>query len=195
MTDPMRDPSLAAAAADVQTVTPDGTPVARTIAGVRTHAPVVHVDHRGRVFELYPGQDAYWQDPIVYCYAWTIRPGMVKGWGLHERKMDRYTLLAGEGIVFLYDARTDSPTHGLVQRIPLVESGIRQLSIPPGVWHLTMNVGEREFVAVNHPTTTYNHVRPDRYLLPWDTDAIPVRLRDFFPVQSLGAHGDPCRHP
>jgi len=189
------DPSIAAAARDIQTVTPDGVPVARTIDGVRTQAPVVHVDHRGRVFEVFPGLDAYWQEPIVYCYAWTIRPGTMKGWGLHERKADRYTLLAGETLLFLYDARSGSPTQGLVQRIPLTESGIRQVTIPVGVWHLTMNIGEREAFLVNHPTAVYEHAAPDRYLLPWDTETIPVRLRDFFPIQALGAYGDPCRHP
>lgn len=189
------DPTRAAALRDVQTVTSAGLPVARTIEGVRTHAPTVHVDHRGRVFELFPGLNDYWQEPLVYCYAWSIRVGTMKGWGLHEGKSDRYTLISGEALLFLFDARAGSPTHGLVQRLALTESGIRQVTIPVGVWHLTMNVGEREAFLVNHPTAAYDHAAPDRLLLPWNTETIPVRLRDFFPIQLVGAQDDPCRHP
>lgn len=189
------DPTRAAARRDVQTVTAAGEPVARTIDGVRTHAPVVHVDHRGRLHEIYGGEDDYWREPLVYCYLWSIRAGTAKGWGLHEGKSDRYTLIGGEMLTVLYDAREGSPTHGLVQRVVLTESGLRQVTIPSGVWHLNLNLAERETFLINHPTAVYDHAAPDRLLLPWDTDAIPVRIRDLFPIGLLGVTDDPCRHP
>lgn len=182
--EPLFDGSHAAAARDQSTVTKDGTAIVTVIDGVRTRKPPVHADHRGRVFEIYQGQSDYWTEPVVYCYAFTIRPGQVKGWGLHERKTDRYTLIAGEVLTILYDPRLESPTHGMVQRVMLTEQGARSLTIPVGVWHMNINVGPHEVFLINHPTDVYHHDRPDRLLLPWDSPEIPVDVAAYFPIQT-----------
>jgi len=184
------DDSCLAAIQDIATVTQDGVALSSSIDGVRTFGPAVHTDHRGRVFEVFPGQSEFWDEDVVYCYAWTVRPGMVKGWGLHLEKCDRYTLINGEMITVLCDARLDSPTHGLVQKVTLSEQGIRQVRIPTGVWHMNVNVGDQEAHLINHPTTPYRHSKPDRMMLPWDTQAIPFDLRTLFPVQ--GKACPPC---
>ena len=137
------DNSYAAATADTATVTKDGRRLESRIDGVRTAASVVHSDHRGRVYEIYAGADDFWSEPIVYCYAFTVRANQVKGWGLHLEKHDRYTLISGELTTVLYDARLESPTHGAVQRVTLSEQGVRRLHIPRGVWHMNINVSER----------------------------------------------------
>ena len=139
------------------------------------------------VFEVFPGRNAFWDEDIVYCYAWTIRPNMVKGWGLHQEKVDRYTLINGEIITVLCDARADSPTHGQVQQVVLSEQGVRQVRIPTGVWHMNVNVCQVEAHLINHPTRPYQHDNPDRLVLPWNTDAIPYDLRTLVPVQA-----NPC---
>lgn len=177
------DDTAAAAERDRATVTPTGRPLGKGIHDVRTQAPVNHVDHRGRVFEVYAGADEFWTDPIVYCYAFTVRDRQIKGWGLHERKDDRYTLLYGEVLTVLYDARTDSPSHGCVQRVHLTGEGKRQLRIPAGVWHLNVNLAPHESYLINHPTQPYDHNNPDRLLLPWDSPAIPVNVLDLLPRQ------------
>ncbi len=181
------DESCRAAIRDIATVTKDGVLLAEGIQGVRTFSPPVHTDHRGRVFEVFPGRNAFWDEDIVYCYAWTIRPNMVKGWGLHQEKVDRYTLINGEIITVLCDARADSPTHGQVQQVVLSEQGVRQVRIPTGVWHMNVNVCQVEAHLINHPTRPYQHDNPDRLVLPWNTDAIPYDLRTLFPVQA-----NPC---
>lgn len=178
------DDSHTAAARDHATVTKDGTAIATMIDGVRIGKPPIHTDHRGRVFEIYQGHGEYWTEPIVYCYAFTVRPGQVKGWGLHERKTDRYTLIAGELLSILYDPRIDSPTHEMVQRVMLTEQGARNLTIPVGVWHMNINVGTHEALLINHPTEVYHHDEPDRLLLPWNTSEIPVDVAAFFPIQA-----------
>lgn len=183
MADLQLDSSVTAGVRDAQTVTPAGVPTDRAIAGVVTHAPVNHVDHRGRVFEIYAGASDFWADPLVYCYTFTIRPGQTKGWGLHLEKEDRYTLIHGEVLTLLYDAREDSPTHGLLQKVTLTDQGVRQLRIPTGVWHMNVNLADHEAFLVNHPTVEYHHEAPDRLTLPWDTDRIPVDLTEYFPVQ------------
>lgn len=177
------DPSVEKAIRDSATVTPTGKSLASQIHGVSTNSPVNHVDHRGRVFEIYPGVSEHWVEPITYCYAFTVRPGQTKGWGLHEKKNDRYTLITGEVMVVLYDARGDSPTHGLVQKVVLTGEGIRQLVIPTGVWHLSICLSEKEAYLINHPTAVYEHGAPDRLLLPWNSKEIPVDLSQFFPIQ------------
>lgn len=177
------DDSVAQALRDEQTVTRDGVSVAPSIDGVKTSAPVNHVDHRGRVFEIFPGESDFWVDPVVYCYAFTIRPMQTKGWGLHLEKDDRYTLIDGEVLTVLYDARLESPTHAQIQKVVLSTQGVRQLLIPTGVWHINVNLGSTEAFMINHPTRVYVHERPDRLMLPWDTSALPVDVAGVFPVQ------------
>ncbi|MBA2560630.1 MAG: hypothetical protein H0V07_12250 [Propionibacteriales bacterium] len=122
------DETVAQAVRDEQTVTAAGVSVAGKIDGVLTFAPVNHVDHRGRVFEIYPGTSEFWHQPVVYCYSFTIRPYQTKGWGLHLEKDDRYTLIRGEMLTVLYDARLDSPTHGIA-----AEGGAQRAGSPPDV--------------------------------------------------------------
>ncbi len=177
------DESVAQALRDEQTVTRSGESVRPAIDGVQTFAPVNHVDHRGRVFEIFPGESDFWVDPVVYCYAFTIRPMQTKGWGLHLEKDDRYTLIDGEMLTLLFDARLDSPTHGVVQKVMLTGQGLRQMLIPAGVWHMNVNVSDREAILINHPTKAYVYGQPDRVTLPWDTSALPVDVAGVFPVQ------------
>ncbi len=186
------DDTVLAALPDIQTVTPTGRSVAAVIDGVMVHAPVNHVDHRGRVFEVFAGESPFWRDPVVYCYAWSIRPGTSKGWGLHQEMDDLYTLISGEALTVLYDARTTSPTHGVVQKVPLSPQGARQLLIPRGVWHCTVNLSVWETFLINHPTHVYRHEEPDRLLLPWDSPAIPVDLAALFPTQGAAGRCGEC---
>lgn len=183
MSSPQQDPSIQAAKRDTATVTPAGELISKVIEGLSTQNPVNHVDNRGRVFEVYSGPSDHWKDPLVYCYTFTVRPNQIKGWGLHEHKDDRYTLISGELLTVLYDARLDSPTRGLVQKVILTPEGTRQLLIPKGVWHMNICLGSQEAFLINHPTHVYEHGKPDRLLLPWNTPEIPVDISEFFPKQ------------
>jgi len=176
-------PSVGASRRDTATVTPSGLPLAPSIAGVVGNAPVNHVDHRGRVFEIYGGETTQWEKPVVYCYCFTVRAGQAKGWSLHEHKDDRYTLISGEVLTHLYDARSNSPTYGLGQQVTLTPEGTRQLLIPAGVWHLSVCLSPTEAFLINHPTRVYDHGAPDRLLLPWNAPEIPVDVGAQFPVQ------------
>lgn len=186
------DPSILAAQKDQQTVDSSGRLVLPTISGVKVNSPVIHSDHRGRLFEVYPGPNEFWSEPIVYCYMWSIRVNQVKGWGLHVEKTDRYTLISGEIMTVLYDARLDSPTHGGVMKVFLSEQGARQLLIPVGVWHMNVNIAETESRLTNHPTQTYQHANPDRLLLDWDAKEIPVDLVRYFPIQGQAVSTRDC---
>src|SRR5262245_46954133 len=94
---------------DKQTVTAAGENVQPLPAGVSFHDITTHVDERGSVCELFDPRWGWHPDPLVFVYMFTVRPGMIKGWGVHKKHEDRYFILFGEMEVVLYDDRPDSP--------------------------------------------------------------------------------------
>lgn len=170
---------------DVATVDKDGRSVAAVIDGVKTRTVPNHVDHRGNVFELWQGDnqtDGFFEDPFVYAYQFSVAPHQIKGWGLHERKVDRYSIISGERHTFLWDDRDGSPTRGVVQRVVLSERASTQLIIPTGAWHLNLNVHATDDARLNNfPTEVYHHHAPDRRLLAWDDPSVPIRIADLLP--------------
>ena len=109
-------------------------------------------------------------------------PRQIKGWARHEVKTDRYCLAFGELLVLLHDGRPDSPTNGCTQVVVLSPRSVRMVRIPAGVWHLLANLGGEEAHVVNYPTERYHHDAPDRFLLPWDSDEIPVDVQGYLPA-------------
>lgn len=178
------DSSVEKAVRDIQTSKRDGTRVEEEIEGVLVNKATTHIDNRGRLFEVWNGSQEFWQDPVVYCYMFSVKASMTKGWGLHLNKIDRYTLICGEIITVLYDPRVSSPTFGKIQKVTLSDQGFRQLVIPQGIWHMNVNIAEKETFLINHPTEIYHHESPDRYLLPLDSSEIPFDVKSLFPTQN-----------
>lgn len=163
---------------DKQTVTPAGDSVEKLPAGVSFHDVTTHVDGRGAVCELFDPRWGWHNDPLVFAYCFTIRPGIIKGWGIHKEHDDRYFILFGEMEVVLYDERPDSATKGLVSKIVLSEFRRRLMNIPAGIWHADRNLGNKDAVVINFPTTQYNHSAPDKFRLPLDTNHIPHKFEN-----------------
>lgn len=170
------DLTLEAATADVQTVTAEGRSTNELIDGVRLRQLPTHVDERGSLMEIFDPRWNWHADPLGYCYCFTVRPGIVKGWGLHKRHEDRYCLLQGEMGLVLFDVRPESSTCGRLSRIALSEYNRCIVNIPPFVWHADHNLGTRDALVVNFPTRLYDHVNPDKYRLPIDTPLIPHKF-------------------
>jgi dTDP-4-dehydrorhamnose 3,5-epimerase len=173
MTKSTLDATLTAAAKDRQTVTADGKLVTQLTEGVKIRELTTHVDERGSVVELFDTRWKYHDDPLVFAYSFTIRPGYVKGWNLHKLHEDRYCVLQGEMEIVLYDLRPESRTHGQICRISLNAYHRRIVNIPRNVWHADHNIGTTDALVVNFPTAPYDHSNPDKYRLPIDTDLIP----------------------
>jgi dTDP-4-dehydrorhamnose 3,5-epimerase len=161
---------------DQPTVAADGTELGGLPHGVRLRDLITHTDDRGTLFELYDPRWGFHEAPLVYSYVATMRPGVTKGWAMHEKHDDRYTLLFGNLEVVMYDAREDSPTHGQVAKVVLAEHRRRLLCIPIGIWHADRNIGDTEAVIVNFPTRAYEHEDPDKFRLPLDTPLIPYEF-------------------
>lgn len=164
--------------ADLQTVTPDGVPVAARIADVVIRPAVTHLDERGEVCEVYsPAWDIH-PEPMVYAYLIGIRPGQVKGWVVHRLQDDRLFSAFGTVKLVLYDDRAESPTHGMLNEMCFGERHRALIVIPKGVYHAVQNVGDVDAALFNLPTQPFDHARPDKYRLPLDTDRIPYRFTD-----------------
>lgn len=174
-------PSVATGSWDQRTTDDDGTAIVGDIDGVVAHRLTVHTDHRGRLFEVHSAALPHFSEPVVHAYVFTVRPSYIKGWGIHLEKDDRYTILTGEVLTVLFDARRASASYGRTAKYVLGPSGHQQLRIPTGVWHASINLGQEEALLLNMPTHPYHHGAPDRITLPWDTPAIPVDLRDLLP--------------
>lgn len=163
---------------DQQTVTPNGESIAKLPFGVSFHDLVTHVDERGEVCELLDPRWGWHKDPIVFVYSFMIRPGMIKGWGLHKKHEDRYCIFFGDLEVVLYDVRPDSPTQGMVSKIILSERRRQLMNIPANIWHADRNIGSKDVLVINFPTIQYDHSSPDKYRLPLDTDQIPYKFEN-----------------
>lgn len=181
----MPNESLEKPTQDSQTVDADGRLIQSLIEGVVVSSPPVYEDHRGVLVEMYRESD-FWSEPFAYAYQTSLRPGIAKGWFQHLKKSDRYHLALGEILLFLYDDRSGSSTRGMVNKLFLSERRQRDVFIPAGLWHLSLNVGQSDAVLINLPTTRYNPESPDRYHLPFDTDQIPVDIRSHFPLANMG---------
>lgn len=159
-----------------QSVTPDGRPLTKLIEGVKLRPAITHPDERGTLTEIYDLRWDFDDEPLVFVYQVTIRPGQHKGWVMHKRHADRSFFSFGAIRVALYDEREGSPTKGMINELVLGEERRALLRIPPGVWHSLKNVGHEDALFINCPTEAYRHDDPDKWLLPSDTDRIPYRL-------------------
>jgi dTDP-4-dehydrorhamnose 3,5-epimerase len=143
----------------------------------------------------------FWAEGYAYAYQTSLRPSTLKGWFAHDHKDDRYHLVVGDIILFLYDDREGSVTEGQVQKVALSELAARQVLIPRGVWHLLLNVGASDAIVVNLPTQPYDHAEPDRGRTDQRGRRPDPKARDNRPARVVGRPGPVnvgfggCRHP
>jgi dTDP-4-dehydrorhamnose 3,5-epimerase len=171
-----------AASADEPTVDAQGRRREAGVEGVRLHMlGPLQADHRGSLLEVIDARHPFWQEPIVYAYRITVRPGRIKGWGMHKLQSDRYFMASGRVRVVLFDGRAHSPTYQRFAEFQFTDETPGLLYIPPGVWHGDQNTGDRDAVIVNFPTRAYDHDRPDKYRIDTSSGEIPFdwTLKDY----------------
>jgi len=176
------DITLAGAVKDKATVQNDGTLISRPTHGVIVRKLQTHFDYRGSVTELFDPRWNYHPDPLVFCYSFTIKPKVVKGWGLHQLHEDRYSLSQGTMELVMVDPRPESSTYGEVYRLTLSDKDRCIVNVPKNVWHADYNIGDTDVIVVNFPTIQYDHSSPDKWRLPINTPLIPYT----FPADSMG---------
>jgi dTDP-4-dehydrorhamnose 3,5-epimerase len=135
----------------------------------RRARPVSH--DKGHLTEAFRADWGLTEAPIVQVNVTTTFPGHVRAWGLHEGTTDRLFASAGSLCVVCFDGRRGSRTFGQVNEFLLGSRNQGLVVIPPGVYHGWKNVGTDEVVIVSMPSRLYDHDGPDRWELPWDSDA------------------------
>ena len=152
----------------------------RPIEGVVFARLAPYVDHRGSLTEVVNFDHPFWVDDVVYAYRFTIEPGRIKGWGMHQLQADRYFLVSGSVRTVLYDGRAESPSFGRFEEHHMTGAASGLLLIPPGVWHASQNWGEDVAAIVNFPTRPYDRDEPDKYRIDPHSGEIPFdwSLRD-----------------
>lgn len=161
---------------DVQMATPEGAR-RELIDGVRIREARTIPDDRGTLCVAYDPRWGFSDEPMVYAYEVTLRPGAIKGWILHEGYDDRLFLAAGSVKWVLFDDRAGSPTRGLLTELFFDEHHRSLLRIPRGVWHAVQNIGGEDSRMVNFPTEPYDYESPDKVRLPIDTESIPYSFQ------------------
>ncbi|HEV8578829.1 MAG TPA: hypothetical protein VGX68_07055 [Thermoanaerobaculia bacterium] len=169
-----------AAQVDAPSVNREGKELPSGIVGVVLVRLSGHHDHRGSLIPVLDVHHPFWIEPVVYAYSITIRPGRIKGWGMHRVQTDRYLVSRGSMRVVLFDGREDSPSCGRLSEFFFTDAAPGLLRIPPGVWHADQNWGDSEANVINFPTHPYNPENPDKLRIDPHSGIIPFdwRLRD-----------------
>jgi dTDP-4-dehydrorhamnose 3,5-epimerase len=134
-------------------------PVSRTIGGSdQWNSPAIqvrplrwHADARGGLVEIHRRSwhhDMRLQEhrstpgEVAQVYVSTTAEGVVKGWHLHAKQTDRFTVLRGAVVLALYDVRAHDRACATWQPLPSVvevmlhaERNPSQVVVPPGWAH------------------------------------------------------------
>jgi len=157
----------------------DGTIRIDLIEGVRFRVarPVSH--KQGYLTEAFRSDWGISDVPVAQINLTVTFAGQVRAWGIHKLTVDRLFAASGSLCIVCYDGRQDSPTYGKVNEFLLGTHGQGLVVIPPLVYHGWKNIGEDEAAIVSMPSRVYDHDRPDRWELPWDSSA----ARSLIPYQ------------
>jgi dTDP-4-dehydrorhamnose 3,5-epimerase len=142
------------------------------IDGLGVRRARVLADERGRLGEIMRVDDP-WFEKFGQVYFTTTYPGVVKAWHYHSKQTDHFYVIKGMVKIALYDERSGSPTHGVVNEVYLGEYCPALLRIPPGVMHGWMCISESEAYIVNMVSEPYNYTEPDEHRIDPHDNQIP----------------------
>jgi dTDP-4-dehydrorhamnose 3,5-epimerase len=144
----------------------------KLIHGVKTRQLQRIVDERGYLAELLRSDwDVF--ERFGQLYLTTARAGVVKAWHMHEKQIDHFVCIQGMVKLVLWDARQDSPTHGMINEFFMGEENFLLVKIPPRVMHGFKAIGPTMAIMLNCPTELYHYATPDEHRLPYNTPEIP----------------------
>lgn len=105
-------------------------------------------------------------------YFSEVRPGVVKGWKLHEQQTQVFAVPAGRMRMVFFDDRVGSASRGKVQVIDLgrPDSYLR-LKVPPGLWYGFGCLGDVPALLAN--CADMLHDPTESRSLPLDDQSIP----------------------
>ena len=164
------------AAKDAQSITASWEPTNRRLIEGVVLRPVRHVPKgNGALVEIYRSDwqvDTLGVDQVFHVW---LNSGGLSAWHAHEHTTDRLFVTSGMIRVALFDARSDSPTCGLVNEFKVGTLQPALIVIPPKVWHGVQNLGPAPAGLLNLVDQAYRYEDPDHWRVPPDTPAIPFR--------------------
>jgi dTDP-4-dehydrorhamnose 3,5-epimerase len=126
------------------------------IDGVMIRPLSPHKDHRGWLTELYREDELQLEWHPVMAYVSETLPGVARGPHEHVDQTDYFAFLGpGDFMLYLWDARPDSPTRGHCLKVPVGESNKQSVIVPPGVIHAYKNIGPTPGWVFNAPNRLY----------------------------------------
>jgi len=144
----------------------------KLIEGVRVKRLRIIPDERGRLMEILRADDELFEK-FGQAYITTGYSGVVKAWHYHTKQTDNFCVVSGMMKIVLYDARTDSPTSGMLNEFFAGERNPLLIRIPPFVYHGFKTIGETEAVLLNIPTEIYDYEHPDEHRIPAHGSDVP----------------------
>ena len=126
------------------------------IDGVVFRPLSAHKDQRGWLTELYREDELPAPQHPAMAYVSETLPGVARGPHEHVDQTDYFAFIGpGEFLLYLWDARPDSPTRGHRMKAAVGESNRQCAIVPPGVIHAYRNVGTTSGWVFNAPNRLY----------------------------------------
>lgn len=114
------------------------------------------LDERGWLAELFRLDELDGLMTPAMSYLSMTKPGVARGPHEHVEQTDYFCFLGPSNFkVFLWDARTDSPTFGVRQTLCAGIDAPRMVIVPPGVVHAYENIGTENGLVFNAPDKLY----------------------------------------
>ncbi len=144
------------------------------IEGVKFSEVKLFSDERGFLMEILRSDnndfDGRKVGQIICSMAY---PGVVKGWHIHKKQIDRLAAIKGMIKVVLYDAREESPTYSVINEFVLGDRNPAIIYVPPGIFHGIKCIGTEPSFLIGCPTELYNPEAVDELRLDPHSDVIP----------------------
>ena len=122
------------------------------IDGVVVREAIQFDDDRGWLIELFRHDELPQDVWPAMAYVSETLPGVARGPHAHHDQTDFFAFVGpGDYAIYLWDARDDSPTFGVRQKLIVGESNRLLLVVPPGVVHAYKNVGTQRAWLINAP--------------------------------------------
>jgi dTDP-4-dehydrorhamnose 3,5-epimerase len=168
---------LAGAVKDQQSITARWTPSAlRLIDGVTIHEVANVPKSNGYLTEIFRRDWGASRGEVDQVFQVVLDPGRISAWHAHANTTDRLFVSYGRIRIVLYDAREDSPTHGLLNEFRFGTIRPALVHVPARVWHGVQNVWDGPSILINVVDRAYDYEDPDHWRIPADSPEIPFRF-------------------
>lgn len=115
-----------------------------------------YMDERGWLAELFRSDEIDSTFMPAMAYISMTRPGIARGPHEHREQVDCFAFIGPSNFkVYLWDARSDSPTSGVKQIIYTGIDSPAMLIVPAGVVHAYKNIGGVDGIVFNAPNMLY----------------------------------------